>query len=93
MEPLEIPRGVDDTHQFLLWSIDEMLPLFLLALVGVLSQQLTLCLLLGALVVRLLRRYRDRRPDGYLYHALYWVGLTPLKGYSLINPYRRRFLP
>lgn len=93
MEPIELPRGVDDTHQILFWSIDELLPMFALMAVGVLSDQLTLCLLLGVVAVRLLRKYRDNRPDGYLYHVLYWVGLAPVKGYSLINPYRRRFFP
>ena len=93
MEPVRLPRGIDDPPQILLWSADELLPFLGMLIVGVLTQRLALCALLSLLVIKLFHRFRDSRPDGYLYHAAYWSGLTPLAGHSLVNPFRRRFLP
>jgi len=93
MEPIILPRGIDDPPQVLLWSIDELLPFMAMLLLGALTRQLAGCALASLVVIKLFRRFRDSRPDGYLYHGLYWLGLIPLKGYSWINPYRRRFLP
>jgi len=93
VEPIELPRGLDDAHQILLASTEEMVPFFGMLIAGVLLEQLLICLLLSFLLIKLFRRFRDNRPDGYLYHRLYWFGLMPLKGYSVINPYRRLFLP
>jgi conjugal transfer pilus assembly protein TraL len=93
MDAIDLPRGIDESAQFLLWPMEEAVPFFLLTGVGIISEHLTACLALAWVSVRLLRRYRDSRPDGYLYHTLYWWGLTPAKGYSLRNPYQRRFLP
>lgn len=93
MEPIELPRGLDDAHQILLASTDEMVPFFGMLIAGVLLEQLLTCLLLSVVIIKLFRRFRDNWPDGYLYHRLYWFGLMPLKGYGVLNPYRRLFLP
>jgi conjugal transfer pilus assembly protein TraL len=93
VEPIELPRGLDDAHQILLASTDEMVPFFGMLIAGVLLEQLLTCLLLSVVIIKLFRRFRDNRPDGYLYHRLYWFGLMPLKGYGVLNPYRRLFLP
>ena len=93
MDSIKIPRGIDDPPQVLLWSIDELLPFMAMLILGALMRQLAACALASLVLIKLFRRFRDSRPDGYLYHRLYWAGLTPLKDYSLINPYRRHFLP
>jgi conjugal transfer pilus assembly protein TraL len=90
---LEIPRHIDDPPQLLLWRVDDLLPLLVALITGVLTDHLLLFLALGVVGVRLYGRYRESRPDGFVAHALYWAGLLPLAGRTCPNPFIRRFLP
>jgi conjugal transfer pilus assembly protein TraL len=42
---------------------------------------------------KLYRRFRDGRPDGFILHAIYWVGLLPTKAKTIPNPFIRSYLP
>ena len=53
---------------------------------------LVLCLL-GLVTTKLYRRFRDGRPDGFILHAIYWVGLLPTKAKTIPNPFIRSYLP
>jgi conjugal transfer pilus assembly protein TraL len=88
-----IPRGIDDAPQILFWTIDEMAPAFLGLIVGIALGQLLLCTAIGFGAIRLYRKYRDSRPDGYLLHASYWIGFMPCRNRAFVNPFSRRFLP
>lgn len=90
---IEIPRHIDDPHQFLLWSADEVVPFFSVLMIGIFLGQVFIFAVLAYFVLKLFRRFRDGRPDGYLLHVLYWVGIVPSKARTLFNPYIRRFLP
>lgn len=83
MKAVEIPQRVDEPPHILLWSADELAPM----LVG----QLLLCCLLGLIVTKGYRRYRDNRPDGYLFHLLWRSGFWPSRARSWRNPYVRRY--
>jgi len=92
-QPVEIPRQVDDPPTLLLWRIDDLVPVVLMLVLGVLADQLALFLLLGVVLVRLYGRFRDSRPDGYALHWAYWVGLLHLRAPTTPNPFIRRWLP
>ena len=74
MEPVAIPKTIDDPIHILLWSADEMVPFMVCMLTGMLIDHFIPALAVGALAVRFYRRFRDNRPDGYTLHAVYWLG-------------------
>ncbi len=78
--PVEIPRHIDDPPTLLLWRIDDLVPVVLM-------------LVLGIVLVRLYGCFRDSRPDGYALHRAYWAGLLSLRGRTTPNPFIRRWLP
>lgn len=93
MENIHFPRYLDAPTRLLFWTVDQIVPFAILALVGMLTKTLFVCLILGAIVSWSFTRYRDSRPDGYLQHMAYWYGLIPLKGRACINPFTRQVYP
>jgi len=92
-QPLEIPRHVDDPPTLLLWRTDDLVPVVLMIVFGILLDQLLVFLVLGLVLVRLYGRFRESRPDGFALHWSYWVGLVPLKARSCPNPFIRTWAP
>jgi conjugal transfer pilus assembly protein TraL len=72
MQPLELPHGVDDPPSLLLWRLDDLIPLILMLVIGMLTDRLVMFLLLGLVLSRLYGRFRDSRPDGFALHWCYW---------------------
>ena len=93
MEPIQLPRHIDDPVTLLIWSADEFVPFMLILLLGVLMGQLLIALVVAIPSLKAYRKLRDNRPDGFALHALYWFGLLPTRARTLPNPYIRRFLP
>ena len=89
----EIPQHIDEPPQLLLWSADEFVPFACMVLVGIVAGQLIIWTLAGYFLSKSLKRYKDAKPDGYLLHILYWVGLVPTKARSIPNPFIRRWHP
>ena len=93
MDPVKLPTKVDEPHQFLLWSADEMIPLMTLFVLGAMLDQAMVFTLIGVFITSIYKKYKNSKPDGYLLHYLYWIGLIPAKGKTMINPFIRRFIP
>jgi conjugal transfer pilus assembly protein TraL len=93
MEPVAIPKTIDDPIHLLLWSADEIVPFMVCMLTGMLVDQLLPSLAMGVFAVKFYRRFRDNRPDGYTLHAVYWLGLLPSNAITIPNPFIRRFYP
>jgi len=93
MQPVPIPRDIDEPVTLLLWPADEFVPFFLVVAFGMLLGQLLPALVLAWLSVRGYRRFRDHRPDGIVLDILYWYGLTPTLGRSFPNPWITKFYP
>ena len=93
MDPVRLPTRVDEPHQFLLWSADEIIPLLTLFVMGVIFENITIFTLVGFGLTSVYKKYKNCKPDGYLLHALYWIGLIPSKARTLVNPFIRRFYP
>ncbi len=90
---IEIPHYVDDPPHVLLWSAEELAPVAMGLAVGMVVGQAFLLTVLGLTVAKVYRKFSDGRPDGFMWHSLYWFGFTPLTAKSIPNPYIRRFLP
>jgi conjugal transfer pilus assembly protein TraL len=93
VEPVTLPKHIDDPITLLIWSADEFVPFAVVMLLGILIGQLTLSLILSAGLIKAYRRFRDNRPDGYALHAFYWTGLLPNRGITVPNPFIRNFYP
>ena len=87
MEPVAIPKTIDDPIHLLLWSADEIVPFMVCMLTGMLIDQFIPALALGVIAVKFYRRFRDNRPDGYTLHAIDWLGLLPSKALTIPNPF------
>ncbi len=92
-EPMAIPVEIDSPQQVLLWSVDEFAPFMIFLVAGNFLNHFFLGLGIGWVVSHLYRRFKNTRPDGYLMHLLYWVGLTTLKEVTWVNPYQREYMP
>ena len=93
MEPVTIPKHIDDPVTLLVWSADEFVPAAFLMILGMLIGQLLIMLILSVIVIKAYRRFRDNRPDGYTLHAAYWIGMLPSKAITIPNPFIREFHP
>lgn len=93
MKRIEIPRHADEPPHLLLWSVDEIGPILIGMVVGILLRQMAICLLLGLLMTKYYKRFRDNNPDGFFLHYLYWTGIPVSKSKQFVNPFIRNFLP
>lgn len=93
MEPVRIPSRIDDPIHVLMWSLDEMAPIFAGLILGIAVGQAMIGFVTGLIITNYYRKYRDNHSDGYLIHIGYWAGLLMTKSRSMVNPYARRFLP
>ena len=93
MKAIEIPRRVDEPPHLLLWSADELAPMILGITIGVVIGKALICFLAGLLISGVYRRFRESRADGYLFHMIYWRGLSATRARTFRNPFARRYLP
>lgn len=93
MEPVKLPSHIDDPHQFLLWQADEIIPVLICGVIGFLIGRSVLCIAVGLVGMHFFKKYKAGKPDGYIIHCLYWIGLWPQKGRVLPNPFEREYLP
>lgn len=91
MTHIELPRYVDDPPHLLLWSADEIAPLAIGLVVGVMLSQALIFTLIGLVLTKAYARYRDGKPDGYFLHVLYWIGALPTSARTIPNPFAREF--
>lgn len=93
MEPIKIPQRIDDPPHILLWSADEILPMMLGLIIGIIIKQALICFLIGLGITNLYKRFRDNHPDGVLLHILYWYGLVKGRAKSMKSPFVRNYFP
>ena len=93
MQPVKIPNRVDDPIHVLLWSLDELAPMFGGLILGMAVGQAMIGFVVGLVVTNFYRRYRDSHPDGFLLHLVYWGGFLFSKARTMVNPYVRRYFP
>lgn len=91
MTPTMIPRQIDDPIILVRWNADELVPMVLMLMIGMLINHLIIMIALSFIVIKYYKKFRDTRPDGYSLHAAYWLGLMPSQAFSVPNPYIREF--
>lgn len=79
MNDIEIPRYIDSQQQFLWWEFDEFVLAIGLFTVGIVTDTLTLQLLVVIPFLTWgLRRFKNNNLEGILFHIIFWLGMAPL---------------
>ena len=89
MKKVMIPKFVDDPPSVLLWSIDEIAPLALGLVMGMIIGRALIFTVLGLVVTHLYRRHVNQNQDGFLCHWLYWHGFYFKESRTVVNPFSR----
>jgi len=90
-EALALPRHVDEPPIMLLWTSDEIGTFFFLFIMGFMVEQIFIAIICGYFAVKTMRRFKNTRPNGYMVHMMYWVGVSISEARTLPNPYERQF--
>ena len=94
LNAVEFPRGIDDPHIVLLWTIDEMVILMIFFLVGFILDHAVIGGIAGFIAMRQFMKFNAGKQDGILIHDTYWAGLLPTKKNSHFkNPFIRKWFP
>jgi conjugal transfer pilus assembly protein TraL len=78
MERINIPRYINSQVQVFWWEIDEIIPLFTVIGLGIMSGALTYMLPVGLYVTWQFGRYKKSHLDGALLHIAFWHGVISL---------------
>lgn len=92
MRVLQIPRFVDDPPPLLIFSFEQTVPIMVGLVTGVVMGQAFVFTMIGFGLSFIYARFLHSRPDGFMYHMLYWYGLFPVKGRLFPNPFKRLFI-
>ena len=89
---IKLSTRVNDPPFLLMWSVDELAPLLVGLVVGIMIEKAAICTLIGYALTTVYRRFRDSKPDGYFLHLFYSFGY-PARGRTMVNPYIKRLMP
>jgi len=80
MKEVEIPRYVDAQPQLFFWELDEAIVFMTCMAVGIWFGGFVTpaSMVLGVVVVKAFKRFKNGSLDGVLLHICYWLGLTGL---------------
>lgn len=93
MQELPLPRSVDELPYLFVWRLDDFLIPAVTTAVGFVTGTPVLLGFAGMVLAYLYQRFRSGRPELYLVHRLYWLGLYPGRGHSFPNPLQRILVP
>jgi len=93
MEPIKLPRDLDKPQTVLFMTAEDLIIFSILFVIGMMLSHPFPFGAFGLGLVFVFRRFREGRSDGYLLHVLYWIGLLPVKGKSVVNPFQRTIYP
>ena len=93
MKAIELPVRADDSIHILAWSADEILPIGIGLVVGMVVEQALILTLIGMAVSRLYSRFCDVRTRGFIEHRANYYGLGFYRSRSMTNPFIRFFYP
>ena len=65
MEPITIPKHLDDPVTLLVWSADEFAPAAFMLILGILIGQVTAMTVLSVIAIKGYRRFRDETEHSF----------------------------
>lgn len=93
MKPTSIPTRQDDPPWLLFFRADEVLPFFILFIVGIITHNLLICIVLGWGFSYVYKKINSRFSRGFVLHWLYSKGLWLFSmSRTLSNPFNKRYI-
>jgi conjugal transfer pilus assembly protein TraL len=86
---MKIPPHVGAASQLLGKDLDEVAVVAMIFLVGIMTSQLLISIIIMAFVSKAYKKFRGGVQEGYLLHAVYWLGFYVPSSASVINPFAR----
>ena len=93
MAELPLPRSVDELPYLFIWRLDDFLLPAVTTALGFVAGAPVLFGLGGFVLAWLYQRYRAGRPELFVVHMIYWLGLYPGRGRSCPNALQQDYRP
>lgn len=93
MDGIDIPTYLDAPKRMLFWTIDQIIPFAIFAVLGMMAGKLFLGMVLGCVISWGMDKFKNSKSDGLLLHFAYFHGLMPMKGRAAVNPFVRTIPP
>jgi type IV conjugative transfer system protein TraL len=90
---VKLPQAADDPPYILFFQLPDVFPVGAAAGVGILLDQLSLCLLIALALLGRYRRFREGKHKAFFTHWLHSVGFGIPRGHVVPEPFVRVFLP
>lgn len=78
MEEVEMPDYVDSQPQLFFWELDEVIVYVLTMIVGIITRELTIMLIVGFVIVYIFSGWKMKQLDGILAHLAFHWGVLGL---------------
>lgn len=78
MQPILIPRHIDDPKQILFWEIDEFFSILVGLIVGIVAGYTISGLVIGVMLAAILKKLKHGELPGSMQHFMYSTGAIPL---------------
>jgi conjugal transfer pilus assembly protein TraL len=85
---VQIPRMLDGSTQVMLWDLEEIAPVVMGVLAGMMMDRLFTFMFFGVAVAWVYRRFTGFRQEGLALHFLYRFGLMPVSARTFSNPFK-----
>jgi len=86
MVEIRFPRYIDSPPQFLIWELDEVLPVAFCMLIFLPSKNLLAGLVIGVIIMKIYRKLKDKLPQNFLFHYLWFWGVWQPKSRTTLMP-------
>ncbi len=93
MAELPLPRSVDELPYLFVWRLDDFLLPVVTTALGFVAGAPVLFGLGGFVLAWLYQRYRAGRPELFVVHMIYWLGLYPGRGHNCANALQQAYRP
>lgn len=94
MEEIKVPQYLDDPPQFLIWEIDDLFPVIVMLILGILIEHMFLMSLIGFVLSYFFSKFKNSKPNGFLIHLAYEIGFLGVgKKGVWVDPFVKRWFP
>ncbi len=74
------PRSLDKPMLVLMWELDEFVLFVIPSIISLFFKELVVGIVAGFILMKLYAKYKEGKPNNYLFHLFWKVGLMHVKG-------------
>lgn len=80
------PRWADSPTQFLIWEVDEVIPVAFCFILFLPSRNLVLGLIIGIVLMKMYVKLKERMPPFFYFHYMWFWGILKPRGNNMRMP-------